>query len=91
LQHVTLDEELDVGPPGRSLEILNLHEAIDRLAALDARGAQVVEMRVFGGLTAEQAAAVLGVSKRTVDTDWSVARMWLARELRSPASSGGRG
>jgi RNA polymerase sigma factor (TIGR02999 family) len=84
LRQVTLDEALDMGARERALDVLQLHDALERLAALDARGAQVVEMRVFGGLTAEEAAAALGVSKRTVDSDWSVARMWLARELRAP-------
>jgi len=85
LPHLTLDETLGVGTPGRSLEILHLDQALDRLAALDARAAQVIELRVFGGLTVDEAAAVLGVSKRTVDADWSVARMWLARELSASA------
>jgi RNA polymerase sigma factor (TIGR02999 family) len=83
LRQVTLDEALDLGPRNGSLDVLHLHDALERLAALDARGAQVVELRVFGGLTVEEAASALGVSKRTVDTDWSVARMWLARELRA--------
>jgi RNA polymerase sigma factor (TIGR02999 family) len=91
LKHLTLDETLGVGTPGRAFEILQLGEALDRLAALDARAAQVIELRVFGGLTVEEAATVLGVSKRTVDADWSVARMWLARELRAPASAGESG
>lgn len=83
LRHVTLDERLDAGAPNRLLDILTLDEALDRLAALDPRGARVVEMRVFAGLTAEEAAAVLGVSKRTADSDWTVARMWLAQQMRS--------
>ena len=81
LRHVTLDEALHVGSPDRPLDVLHLDDALQRLASMDARGAQVVELRVFGGLTADEAATALGVSKRTVDTDWSVARMWLAREL----------
>jgi RNA polymerase sigma factor (TIGR02999 family) len=84
LRHVTLDEALDPGAREVSHDVLHLHEALERLAELDARGARVVELRVFGGLTADEAAAALGVSKRTVDSDWSVARMWLARELGAP-------
>jgi RNA polymerase sigma factor (TIGR02999 family) len=83
LRQVTLDEALQPDGRDQSLDVLLLHDALERLATLDARGAQVVELRVFGGLTAEEAAAALGVSKRTVDSDWSVARLWLARELRS--------
>lgn len=86
LRHVTLDEALAAGPE-RSLDLLHLDDALERLATLDARGAQVVEMRVFGGLTADEVATALGVSKRTVDSDWSVARMWLARELSAPAGA----
>jgi RNA polymerase sigma factor (TIGR02999 family) len=83
LRQVTLDESVDVGLRDRALDVLLLHDALERLASLDERGARVVEMKVFGGLTADEAAAALGVSRRTVDSDWSVARMWLARELRA--------
>jgi RNA polymerase sigma factor (TIGR02999 family) len=84
LTRLTVDESVAVGAD-RALDVLQLDEVLERLAGFDARGARVVEMRVFGGLTATEAAAVLGVSKRTVDSDWSVARLWLARELRTPA------
>ena len=66
---------------GADLEILALHDALEELARTDARMARVVELRVFGGLTAPEAAAVLDVSLRTVDEDWRMAKMWLAREL----------
>jgi RNA polymerase sigma factor (TIGR02999 family) len=89
LRHVTLDERLDAGMPDRTLDVLALNQALEALAALDPRGAQVVELRVFGGLTADETARLLGVSKRTVDSDWSVARMWLARELRGAPGAGG--
>jgi RNA polymerase sigma factor (TIGR02999 family) len=59
----------------------DLDRALDRLAALDARQASVVELRYFGGLTVEETAAVLDVSAKTVKRDWSVARAWLRREL----------
>ena len=87
LRQVTLDEALGCGSVP-ALDILQLDEILERFATLDARGARVVEMRVFGGLTADEVAITLGVSKRTVDSDWSVARMWLARELRATASAG---
>ena len=48
------------------------------------RGARIVEARVFGGMTVEEVAHVLGVSTRTVELDWTVARRWLARELKGP-------
>jgi RNA polymerase sigma factor (TIGR02999 family) len=88
VRHVTLDESSALGDAERAVDVLQLDEVLERFAALDARGAQVVELRVFGGLTATETAAALGVSKRTVDHDWSVARMWLARELRSAPAAG---
>ncbi len=83
-QRVTLDEGL-LAEEGKELELLALDDAMTRLAGFDERAARVVELRIFGGLTVTEIALVLGVSKRTVDGDWSVARMWLARELRPEA------
>lgn len=69
--------------PDDAVEILDLHEALERFAAVDQRAAQVVELRMFGGLSVQETAQVLEVSARTVDGDWAVARMWLTRELRN--------
>jgi RNA polymerase sigma factor (TIGR02999 family) len=77
---VTLDEQLGAQPT-ISFEVLSLHEALEKLAEKDERMAQVVEMRVFAGLTAQAVAHVLGVSKRTVDNDWRVARAWLSDRM----------
>jgi RNA polymerase sigma-70 factor, ECF subfamily len=88
-RRVTLDEHLDANAPDHTLDVLALSQALDGLAAIDPRGAQVVELRVFGGVTAEETARLLGVSKRTVDSDWSVARLWLARALRPAAHAAG--
>ena len=63
------------------LEVLCLNEALDRLALEDGRMAQVVELRVFAGMKAREVAHVLGVSRRTVDGDWKVAKLWLTDEL----------
>jgi len=82
---VTLDEAL--GDAGRELEILELHDAMTRFAGTDPRAARVVELRMFGGLTVAETAHVLGVSARTVDGDWAVARMWLSRELAGGSSA----
>jgi len=79
-QRVTLMEEL-VTDEGRELELLLLDDALMKFSALDERAARVAEMRVFGGMTVEEIAAALDVSKRTVDGDWATARRWLAREL----------
>ncbi len=85
VQMVTLDDKPSAG--GGPVELLLVNDALDRFALLDERGARVVEMRVFGGLTIDEIAAALGVSRRTVDNDWAVARMWLARELSASPSS----
>jgi RNA polymerase sigma factor (TIGR02999 family) len=65
----------------RSDELLALDEALERLAAVDPRLSRVVECRYFGGLTEAEAAEALGISKRTVSSDWVMARGWLYREL----------
>jgi RNA polymerase sigma factor (TIGR02999 family) len=69
----------------RSVDLLAMDEALDALAAVDARKAQVVEMRFFGGLSIEETAGALGVSAETVKRDWRVAKAWLLRELGFPA------
>lgn len=84
LDRVTFSDEAGHGSSA-TVEILALHDALDRLAALDPRGAQVVEARVFAGMTVREVAHVLNVSTRTVETDWTVGRRWLARELREHA------
>ena len=63
-------------------ELLTLDEALTQLAALDVRKAQLVELRFFGGLTNDQAAAVLGISPTTADRDWAFARAWLRDAVR---------
>ncbi len=62
-------------------QLLAVNEGLDRLAELDERQAKVVELRFFGGLTVPEVALVLGVSRRTVEGDWTHARAWLKREL----------
>jgi RNA polymerase sigma factor (TIGR02999 family) len=78
---VVLDEAVALSPQ-KDEDVLALDEALERLAALDARQARVVELRFFGGLSVEEVAQALGVSKRTVEGDWTFARAWLSRELR---------
>ena len=65
----------------RSEEMLNLDEALTRLAELDDRKSKVVELKYFGGLTNEEIAEVLKVSPETVKRDWKFSRTWLLREL----------
>lgn len=66
--------------------LVRMDDALNQLAVFDSRKAQVVEMRYFGGLSAEDIAAVLGVSIQTVHRDWSLAKSWLAREMSSVPS-----
>ena len=63
-------------------EVLQVHDALDRLAKVDERMAKVVEMRYFGGLTELEIAEALGVTDRTVRRDWEQARLFLAEALR---------
>ena len=77
---VTLPDDV----PGEALdpaELLNLDAALERLAAVDAEMAQVVELRYFGGLTVEETAAAMALSPRGVNRHWTSARAWLRREL----------
>jgi RNA polymerase sigma factor (TIGR02999 family) len=76
---LTLNEDVPAAERGEML--LALDEALDRLAELDRRLGQVVECRYFGGLTEQETAEVLGVTRRTVQRDWAKARGWLLLEL----------
>ena len=67
----------------RDEDVLAIEEALEKLVKLDPRQAQIVELRFYGGLTVEEVAEVLGVSKRTVESDWTMVRAWLRRELSS--------
>lgn len=82
-------ERVDLDVPGVEIhtpeddgELLAVHEALDRLAALDARKAEVVKLRYFTGLSLEEIAQALDVSEPTVKRDWAYARAWLFREIR---------
>ena len=66
---------------GQGLDVVAVHEALDRLAELDGRQAQVMTLRYFGGMTVAEVAAALGVSVWTVEQDWRLARAWLAGQL----------
>jgi RNA polymerase sigma-70 factor, ECF subfamily len=80
LAELSLDE--------RSEMLINLDEALGRLAELNPRLSQVVECRFFGGMTEEETAEALGVTDRTVRRDWIKAKAWLSRELQGPAGEG---
>src|SRR5262245_56790595 len=76
-----LDPEYPAGPD-RSARLLALDEALDRLATVEPRAAEVVKLRYFAGMTVVEAAAALGISPRTADNDWAYARAWLVAALR---------
>ena len=76
-----LDLELILEDDAAADEVIDLDEAIGRLAAVDAQAAALVKLRLFAGLTVEQAAAALGISRRTAERDWTFARTWLFGQL----------
>jgi RNA polymerase sigma-70 factor, ECF subfamily len=84
---VSLNDAL-IFSPEQSAELIAVDESLQRLAKLDERQARVVELRFFGGLSVEEAAAVLGISAKTVKRDWSVARAWLYADLKEHAGIG---
>ena len=63
-------------------DVLAVDETLSRLAAIDPQEAKIVELRVFGGLTVEEVAEVLGISAATVKRDWTMAKAWLTREMK---------
>ena len=79
-RRVTLDDALEVSPK-QDADLVLLDEALDALAAVDDRKRRVVELRFFGGLTVEETAHVLEVSRDTVMRDWKMAKVWLLREM----------
>ena len=66
----------------QNIEILELHEALEKLAQMDEKQAEIVELKFFGGLTNEETAEVLKISRSTVKREWEMARSWLYRELK---------
>lgn len=78
--HVSLSEAVVISPE-KTEELLAIDEALQKLAQLDERKSNVVELRFFGGLSIEETAEVLNVSAVTVSRDWNLAKAWLAREI----------
>ena len=74
-------DEVTIVSPEQSQEIVDLHEALERLATLDSRKAQVVELKYCGGLNYDEMAEVLKISSITVRRDWEFAKVWLYTEL----------
>jgi RNA polymerase sigma factor (TIGR02999 family) len=80
---VTLGDAARMPAAHDEVDVLALDDALARLATLDPRKARLVELRYFAGLSIPEAAAALGVSQATVGREWTVARMWLRRELEA--------
>ena len=78
---VPLDEGR-IPSPQPGVDVVALDEALGRLATFDPQAARIVELRFFGGLSADETAAVVGVSPRTARRDWAAAKAWLLGELR---------
>jgi RNA polymerase sigma factor (TIGR02999 family) len=73
--------DVDTSNTTRDADVLSVHESLERLAALDERQAAICELRFFGGLSTDEIAEVLAVSRRTVELDWKMAKSWLATQL----------
>lgn len=84
MERISLQED-QIVTEGSDPDLLELDKALEALAVVDARKGRVVELRFFGGLTAEETAEALGVSPDTVLRDWKLARTWLAREMKRQA------
>lgn len=92
LRPLSLSEQPGLEPIGmdRAMEVLAINEALEKLARIAPRQAEIVKQRFFVGLTGDETADVLGIAARTVDADWRLAQAWLRRELsRGEFASGG--
>jgi RNA polymerase sigma factor (TIGR02999 family) len=79
-------DDVDIGVAPPDVDVLALDTALDKLASVDRRQSELVELRFFAGLTVEEAAAALDVAPITVKRDWALARAWLFRELQGQQS-----
>ena len=83
--HVNLDEVPEIALGSRHRELIAVDEALDALAQIGPRKARVIELRFFGGLSVEETAEVLKISRQSVMRDWKMARAWLLAELAQGA------
>lgn len=79
--NIELEEDLAVAQDPKTVDLIALDEALNRLAAIDERQARIVELKYFSGLSLDETAEVLKLSRTTVANNWNVARAWLYREL----------
>lgn len=85
--HLALDDAISFFQT-RDIELIALNESLERLNLLDARQAEIVELRFFGGLTIEETAQVTGLSASTVKREWEMAKAWLYRDLSNGNTKG---
>ena len=76
--------EVDVPAPGQAIDLIALDEALRKLEQQEPRKAEVVKLRFFGGLTMDETAGALGISRATAENDWAYARAWLRLEMGEP-------
>jgi RNA polymerase sigma factor (TIGR02999 family) len=81
LERVELSESCLVADGRRDIDLLALDEALNKLAAMDARKAELVKLRFFAGLSGKQAAQMLKIAESTADLDWAYAKTWLRMEM----------
>ena len=82
-------QEALVAAQEQPTELIDLHQALERLAEIDERRSRVIEMRYFGGMSLAETAEALAISVGTVKRDWEVARLWLLKQLQSDNSLAG--
>ncbi len=80
-ENLPLDDALQISSEEKSVDLLALDDALNRLAVFDPRQAKVVELRYFSGLSIDETAEILGVSNATVRLDWNLAKAWLKQEI----------
>ena len=81
-------EGREIEAPEPSLDVLAVHDALERFQGVDATAAQIVKLRYFAGLTIPQAAEAIGISTSTADRSWAYARAWLHAALKRDADDG---
>ncbi len=81
-ENLPLDDVKEVSSENVSVDLVDLDEALQNLAAFDLRQAQIVEMKYFGGMTLDEIAETLDISRVTVNRDWQIAKAWLRQRLR---------
>lgn len=80
-ENLPFDEAIQISSKGKSVDLIALDEALNKLAAFDKRQARIVELRYFSGLSIDETAEVLGISNATVRNDWNMAKAWLYQRI----------